>query len=86
MGGRDYSLRANAKNFSLEDLREGVLYAHNLGKKVYVTVNIVPHNKDTEGLSDYLKALDIIAIDGIIVSDIYIMALHKKLNLKIAVY
>lgn len=82
VGGRDYSLRANAKNFSLEDLREGVLYAHNLGKRVYVTVNIVPHNKDTEGLSDYLKALDAIGVDGIIVSDIYIMALHKSLNLK----
>ena len=86
VGGRDYSLRANAKNFSLEDLREGVLYAHNLGKKVYVTVNIVPHNKDTEGLSDYLKALDIIGIDGIIVSDIYIMTLHKKLNLKMELH
>ena len=82
VGGRDYSLRANAKNFSLEDLQEGVLYAHNLGKRVYVTVNIVPHNKDTEGLSDYLKALDAIGVDGIIVSDIYIMALHKSLNLK----
>ena len=86
VGGRDYSLRANAKNFSLEDLREGVLYAHNLSKKVYVTVNIVPHNKDTEGLSDYLKALDIIGVDGIIVSDIYIMALHKKLNLKMELH
>lgn len=82
VGGRDYSLRANAKNFSLEELKEGILYAHNLGKKVYVTVNIVPHNKDTDDLSDYLKALDEIQVDGIIVSDIYIMALHKKLNLK----
>lgn len=82
VGGRDYSLRANAKNFSLEELKEGILYAHNLGKRVYVTVNIVPHNKDTDGLSDYLKALDEIQVDGIIVSDIYIMALHKKLNLK----
>lgn len=82
VGGRDYSLRANAKNFSLEELKEGISYAHNLGKRVYVTVNIVPHNKDTDGLSDYLKALDEIKVDGIIVSDIYIMALHKKLNLK----
>lgn len=82
VGGRDYSLRANAKNFSLEELKEGISYAHNLGKRVYVTVNIVPHNKDTDGLSDYLKALDEIQVDGIIVSDIYIMALHKKLNLK----
>lgn len=82
VGGRDYSLRANAKNFSLEELEAGVLYAHNLGKRVYVTVNIVPHNKDTEGLEKYLKKLDTIGVDGIIVSDIYVMALHQKLHLK----
>ncbi len=82
VGGRDYSLRANAKNFSLEELEVGVLYAHNLGKRVYVTVNIVPHNKDTEGLEKYLKKLDTIGVDGIIVSDIYVMALHQKLHLK----
>ena len=46
IGGRDYSLRANAKNFSLDDMAEAVSYAHSMQKKGYVTVNIVPHNKD----------------------------------------
>ena len=81
VGGTDYSLRANAKNFNLDDLKIGVDFAHNLGKRVYVTVNIVPHNADTFGL-EYLLNLDEIGVDGIIVSDIYIMYLHRKLGLK----
>lgn len=82
VGGTDYSLRANAKNFNLDDLKVGVDFAHSLGKRVYVTVNIVPHNADTLGLEDYLLNLDKIGVDGIIVSDIYIMHLHQKLGLK----
>ncbi len=82
VGGTDYSLRANAKNFNLDDLKIGVDFAHNLGKRVYVTVNIVPHNTDTFGLEEYLLNLDEIGVDGIIVSDIYIMYLHRKLGLK----
>ena len=73
IGGRDYSLRANAKNFSLDDMAEAVSYAHSIQKKVYVTVNIVPHNKDLKGLEDYLKKLDNIGVDAIIVSDISII-------------
>ena len=86
IGGRDYSLRANAKNFSLEDMAEAVSYAHSMQKKVYVTVNIVPHNKDLEGLEDYLKKLDNIGVDAIIVSDISIMLLHKRLGLKMELH
>ena len=86
IGGQDYSLRANAKNFSLEDMSEAVLYAHSMQKKVYVTVNIVPHNKDLKGLEDYLKKLDNIGVDAIIVSDISIMLLHKRLGLKMELH
>ena len=82
IGGQNYSLRANAKNFSLDELDEAVKYAHNLEKKVYVTVNIVLHNEELPGLKDYLLYLDSINVDGIIVSDITIMKLHKELNLK----
>ena len=46
IGGKNYSLRANAKNFSLDEIKEAVSYAHSLNKKVYVTVNIVFHNED----------------------------------------
>jgi len=86
VGGKDYSLRANAKNFSIEDLKEATNFVHSLGKKIYVTVNIVPHNKDVFGIKEYLLALDKIGIDAIIVSDIYIMSLHKNLNLKMELH
>ena len=54
-GGTMFGLRANAINFTMEDIKEGTKYAHDLGKKVYVTVNIVLHNKELEGILDYLK-------------------------------
>ena len=86
VGGQKFSLRANALNFSLEDLKEGVEFAHNLNKKVYVTVNIVFHEDDLEGIEEYLKDLDEIGVDAIIVSDIAVMDLHKKLNLKMELH
>ena len=78
LGGQDYSLRANAANFSISDIKEGCEYAHNLGKKVYVTVNIVFHNEDIDGLVVYLKKLEEIGVDAIIVSDLIVVELIKK--------
>ena len=86
IGGTNYSLRANAKNFDLDEINEACIYAHERNKRVYVTVNIVPHNDDTIGLEDYLKELDKCMVDGIIVSDIYIMQLWKKLNLNMELH
>ena len=70
IGGQDYSLRANAKNFSLNDIKEAVEYAHSLNKKVYVAVNIVFHNNDLNGLDEYLKTLKEYNVDAVITSDI----------------
>lgn len=86
IGGQDYSLRANALNFSLDDIKEACDFAHSINKKVYVTVNIVFHNKDLNGLSDYLKHLDDCGVDAIIVSDVVVMNLWKKLNLKMELH
>lgn len=86
IGGKNYSLRANAKNFSESDIKEAVIYAHKLNKKVYVTVNIVLHNEELTGLKEYLLYLDSVNVDGIIVSDITIMKLHKELNLKLELH
>lgn len=86
IGGQDYSLRANALNFSLDDLKEAAEFAHNLNKRVYVTVNIVFHDKDLKGLEEYLVKLDEIGIDAIIVSDVVVMDLWKKLNLKMELH
>ena len=84
-GGQNFSLRANAKNFSLEELKEAAKYAHSLNKKIYVTVNIVFHDDDLNGLEDYLKYLDIIHIDGIIASDITVIKACQELNLDLSV-
>lgn len=78
IGGQDYSLRANALNFSLKDIKEAVLFAHNLNKKVYVAVNIVFHDKDLVGVKEYLDDLNKIGIDAIIVSDACIMDMYAK--------
>ena len=84
-GGQDYSLRANAKNLSLEEIKEVTLMAHKLKKKVYVTVNIVFHNDDLKGLKEYLEYLGSIKVDGIIASDIVVIKMIKDLNLKVKV-
>ena len=84
-GGQNFSLRANAKNFSLEDMKKATEYAHSLGKKVYVTVNIVYHDSDFDGLDDYLKYLDSINIDGIIASDIAVIKRVQELKLHFSV-
>ena len=82
IGGYNYSLRANANNFSLEEIKEACEFAHNLNKKVYVTVNMIFHNEDLSGLDDYLKALDEIGIDSYIVSDFAVIEAIKRLNIK----
>ena len=82
VGGDLFSLRANADNFSLDELREGVELAHSLNKKLYVTVNIVMHNKELSHILDYLLELDKMGIDAIIASDPAIIDLAlKKTNL-----
>ena len=82
IGGQDYSLRANAKNFSIDDIREAVSFAHNLHKRVYVTVNIVFHDSNLAGLEEYMLTLDEIGVDAFIVSDVIVMQLMKELNIK----
>ena len=69
LGGSKLNLRAFADNFSNEDLKEGIEFAHVRGKKVYVTLNVFPHNDDLDGLEDYLKEVYEIGADAIIVSD-----------------
>ena len=86
IGGQNFSLRANAKNFSLEDIKAGVEYAHKMQKRVYVTVNIIFHNKDTEGLEEYLWELSRIHVDAVIVSDLFVIELIRKQNIPLEVH
>ena len=85
LGGRDYSLRANATNLSIDEISKACNYAHKLNKKVYVTVNIVFHNEDVKGLKEYLKKLYEIGVDAVIVSDPLVISLIKEVvpNLEI---
>ncbi len=83
-GGPGFGLRANATNFTFEELEEGIKFAHSLNKKVYVTVNIVLHNKEADTLLDYLKQLEKINPDAIIVSDPYVIDVAlKETNLEV---
>ena len=85
IGGRDYSLRANADNFSLEDIKEGCKFAHELGKKVYLTLNIVFHNEDIDGVYDYIRSVVEAGIDAFIVSDLFLVRYIKK-NFQVEVH
>ncbi|HOK63237.1 MAG TPA: U32 family peptidase [Soehngenia sp.] len=69
LGGEAFGLRKASKNFTLEDIKKAVEFAHELDKKVYVTLNIVPHDEDLKGLDEYVKNLNDIGIDAVIVSD-----------------
>ena len=69
IGGPGFGLRANANNFTFDDIFEAVNYAHERKKKVYVTVNIVLHDKEALELENYLKKLESLNVDAIIVSD-----------------
>ncbi len=69
LGGESFGLRKASKNFTMEEIAEGVKYAHDRGKKVHVTLNIIPHNKDIVGVEDYVRELYNIGVDALIVAD-----------------
>lgn len=78
LGGPILGLRANAKNFTYEEIKEGCIYAHERNKKVYVTVNIVLHNKEANLVEESLKQLEKCGVDAIIVSDPAVISIAKK--------
>ncbi|HOH18567.1 MAG TPA: U32 family peptidase, partial [Bacilli bacterium] len=80
IGGKKFSLRARASNFSLEEIKEAVIFAHHHQAKVYITMNIVPHNDDFDGLEDYLQTLDAYGVDGIIVTSLSIAQVAKEIT------
>ena len=78
IGYEKLSLRANATNFTFEEILEGVNFAHGLGKKVYVTVNIVMHNQDLLEIESSIKKLSEIGVDALIISDPAIFKYAQK--------
>lgn len=79
IGGEVYGLRAKAKNFSKEDMIEGIKFAHDHGVKVYVTANILAHNGDLEGVKEYFKELKEIEPDALIIADPAVFMLAKEI-------
>ena len=79
IGGEAFGLRAKAKNFSHEDMRAGIAFAHAHGVKVYVTVNILAHNRDLPGVREYLKELKELGPDALIIADPGIFEMAKEI-------
>ena len=69
IGGEAYGLRAKAKNFDIDTMKEGIEFAHNHGAKVYITANIFAHNDDFKGMAEYFKSIYDIGADAVLVSD-----------------
>ena len=78
IGGEAFGLRAKAKNFSLEDMKEGIEFAHERGCKVYVTANILAHNYDLDGAREYFQELKQIGPDALIISDPGMFTIAKE--------
>ena len=78
IGGEAFGLRAKAHNFSLENMKEGVEFAHSRGVKVYVTANILAHNDDLEGVEQYFEELKSVKPDALIISDPGVFAIAKR--------
>lgn len=86
LGGKVMGLRAFADNFSEEEMAEAVAFAHDLGKKVYVTVNIFAHNEDLSLLPAYLRNLEKIGVDALLISDLGIWSIARQTVPKMALH
>ncbi|MCJ2147498.1 U32 family peptidase [Bacillus sp. B19-2] len=86
IGGREYGLRSNADNFSIEEMAEGVEFAKKYGARIYVTTNIFAHEENLDGLEDYLRDLEGAGVSGIIVADPLIIETCRKVAPKLEVH
>lgn len=78
LGGEAFGLRVAAANFDIQTMREGIRFAHERGAKVYVTVNVIPHNSEIDALPKYLSQLNELRADGIILADLGVLTLAKQ--------
>ncbi len=79
-GGKNFSLRAYGDNFTRDEIIQAVDFTHKLGKKIYAAVNVFAHNTDLDALADYLKFLDGVNVDAVLVSDLGVLNLAKELT------
>lgn len=86
VGGKEFSLRSQASNFTIEDIKEAVEFASSYGAAIHVTCNIILHADNLEGIKEYLQTLDDIGVTAIIVADPYIIDIAKDMNLRLEVH
>ena len=79
LAGKTFGMRSAAANFENEELFEAVKYAHSLGKKVYITVNVTPHSDEYSALEDYLRLLKEVSPDALIIADVGVFTLAQKI-------
>lgn len=86
IGGKNFSLRANANNFSNDEIKEACRVAHSLNKRLYVTINIVFHDEDVEGILEYLCFLEDCDVDAVIVSDPLVIDMIQENNINLEIH
>ena len=86
IGGEMFSLRVAAENFSKEDMQEGIKYAHDRGKKVYLTANILPHNDDIEEFEEFVKDIKNYGFDAVLVADLGLFDMMQELAPEIPIH
>ena len=78
IGGEAFSLRVAAENFSIEDMKEGIAFAHERGKKVYLTANILPHNNDIDEFKEYIKEIRPLGFDAVLIADLGMFSIMQE--------
>ncbi len=78
IGGEEFSLRVAAENFTIDEIKEGVAFAHERGGKVYLTANIIPHNRDLVAYESYLREVKDLGLDAVILSDLGMFQVTKE--------
>jgi putative protease len=78
LASKRFGLRTFAGNFDMDELKTAVDLVHSAGKKIYITINIIPHDNDFDGLDDYIKELDNLGVDAVIVADLGVMQVVKR--------
>lgn len=86
IGGDAFSLRVAADNFSTDDMKEGIRYAHERGKKVYLTANIIPHNSDINGFEDFINEIRPLGFDAALVADLGMFDMLRTLAPEIPIH
>ena len=86
IGGDSFSLRVAAENFSLDDMKEGLKYAHDRGKKVYLTANIIPHNADISRFEEFIEEIRPLGFDAVLIADLGMFAMMHELAPEIPVH